>query len=382
MSQLTVIKNAQIVLETGILFDGVLVLCNGKIVDFGRSTEIERPTGATHIDAKGAYVGPGFVDIHVHGGGGFSTCFEAARAARHFLEHGETSILATTDYSMPLETVLSAIGTVKASLADAPTVRGIYMEGPYTNPRYGCNAHCNPWRHPIDPVEYTQIVDAAGTFVRVWTVAPEREGLAPFLAYARKVNPTVRFAVGHSEATPAQIRAMGSVYRPSILTHAMNATGQLPVEEGTRAVGPDEYFMCDEGSYAEMICDSLAIHVKPEMQRLLLRTKGIGRMILITDSTHFANESPARFAHIDDLNFNERGELAGSKMTMDQACRNMMRHTDCGIAQAFRMASLNPARAVGLDAERGSIERGKIADLVFVDDHFNVQAVMLCGQLC
>ena len=381
MSRLSVIKNAQIVLETGIIFDGVLVIADDRIVDFGRAGAVEIPTGATHIDAKGAYVGPGFVDIHVHGGGGYSTCFEAEQAARHFLEHGETSILATTDYSMPLDTFLAAIEATKAAAPDVPTLRGMYMEGPYTNPRYGANAHCNPWRHPIDPAEYTRLVDAAGTLARVWVVAPEREGLAPFLAYARQVNPSVRFAVGHSEALPEEIRAMGSAYRPTILTHAMNATGRRPVEAGLRDMGPDEYFMQDIDSYTELISDSQAVHVSPDLQRLLLHAKGVARIILITDSTAFAFETPERFAHIPDLNYDDQGALAGSKMTMEQACRNLMTHTACGIAQAFRAASLNPARAVGLDTERGSVEKGKIADLVFVNDRFDVQAVMLNGQM-
>ena len=83
----------------------------------------------------------------------------------------------------------------------------------------------------------------------------------------------------------------------------------------------------------------------------------------------------------DDLNFDDRGGLAGSKLTMDKACKNVMGSTGCGIAQAFVMASTNPARAVGLD-DVGSIEVGKEADLVFVDDKFHVQQVMLQGELC
>ena len=102
----------------------------------------------------------------------------------------------------------------------------------------------------------------------------------------------------------------------------------------------------------------------------------------MTDSTTLDAPNPPQYADVTDLNFDDQGGIAGSRMTMDQACRNIMTHTNCGIAQAFIMASLAPARAVGLDHDRGSIERGKVADLVFVDDRFHVQNVMLGGVLC
>ena len=134
--------------------------------------------------------------------------------------------------------------------------------------------------------------------------------------------------------------------------------------------------------YAELISDSCAIHVHPEMQQLLLHTKGLHRMVLISDSTVYDNPIPEQYAHVTDLNFDHNGTIAGSKLTMDMACRNIMTHTNCGIAQAFVMASTNPAKVVGLDEELGSIEKGKVADLVFVDDRFHVKKVMLAGKVC
>ena len=382
MKKFTLIENAQLVLETGILWDGTLLIEGNRIVDFGKKNEISIPSDVYRFDAKGMYVGPGFVDIHVHGGGGFSTCFEAEKAADYFLRHGTTSLLATPDYSMSLNTLLSAIRDLKEDIPKAKTVRGIYFEGPYTNPKYGANAHINPWNHPIDPKEYMQFVDAAGDLARVWTIAPELDGLIPFLAYARKINPNVLFAVGHSEALPAQIRALGTAYRPTILTHATNATAQPYIDDGIRAYGPDEYFYQMPDTYTELISDSLAVHVHPDMQRLLVQIKGIHRIVLVSDSTHFDFPTPPEYALATDLNFDDIGGLAGSKITLNQACRNVMTHTNCGIAQAFIMASLNPARAVGLDLERGSIERGKIADLVVVNDRFDVKDVILDGIPC
>ena len=381
MQKYTLIENAQLVLETGILWDAELLILDGRIADFGKRGEVTAPADAYRIDAHGAYVGPGFIDIHVHGGNGYSTCHDTVKASKFFLSHGETSILATTDYSMPFDEFLSSIKEIKQALPLAPTVRGIYMEGPYMNPNYGCNSHKNPWRHPLDPKEYKALVDEAGEHAKVWAIAPEREGLLPFLEYARRVNPSTLFAVGHSEALPDEIRALGA-YRPTLQTHSMNATGRRPVSGGLRGYGPDEYCWKDPEIYTEMISDSLGIHVNRDMQQLLIHTKGIHRVILITDSTNPDSPNPPEFANVPDLNYDERGGIAGSAITMELACRNVMTHTNCGIAQAFIMASLNPARALGMQNDRGSVARGKIADLVFVDDRFNIKNVMLEGSIC
>ena len=194
------------------------------------------------------------------------------------------------------------------------------------------------------------------------------------------MNPEVIFSLGHSEATPKEVRVLGK-YRPRIQVHSMNATGRKPVYPGTRAYGPDEYAFKEPDIYCELISDSLGIHVHPEMQQLLLHNKGIHKVLLITDSTHYTNPVPEEYAHVPDLNFDPQGGIAGSKLTMNVACRNIMAHTNCGIAQAFVMASTTPARAIRMDDEIGSVEVGKRADLVFVDDKFNVKNVMLGGKL-
>ena len=202
----------------------------------------------------------------------------------------------------------------------------------------------------------------------------------PFLEYARKVNPDVIFALGHTEATPDQVRSIGSKYAPSIMTHCTNATGRKPTYGGTRDFGPDEYCFKETDMYAEMISDSCGIHVHPEMQQLLIHTKGVDKVVLISDSTVHDDPVPPEFAHVTDLNFDSRGGISGSKITLDQACRNVMKSTNCGIAQAFLMASTNPAKAIRMYDEIGSIRVGKRADLVIVDDMFNVQKVMLEGE--
>lgn len=380
-NQLKAIINANVVLETGIIWDGVIVLDGDKIREVGSEHEVAIPEGAEIIDANGKYVGPGFVDIHVHEGNGVSTNEEPVKAAEFFLKHGTTSMLATPFYAMDFDRLMKAFKTIKENMPLAKTIKGIYSEGPYTHPDFGAHAYMNPWRGPIDLEKMRALVDEAGKDVKVWTIGPEREDIIEFVKYAREVNPDVVFAVGHSKASPAQIRALGK-YRPTLETHSMCATGLTEVPGATRGVGPDQYCFKEPDMYAELISDYCGLHVHAEMQQLLLHTKGVHRVVLVTDSTVRPNPVPEEFKHVPDINFNPHGQISGSKLTMDQACRNIMKHTNCGIAQAFIMASLNPAKVIGLDHEIGSIAVGKVADLVFVDDRFNVDKVMLGGEIC
>ena len=373
------ITNANLVLENGILWNATLLTENDRIVDFGKDIEI--PQDAHIVDAEDRYVGPGFVDIHVHGGGGYEMNRDPLRAAEYFLQHGTTTILSTPSYSLPFPEFLEAIKLGKAAMkagGAGKTIAGFYMEGPYMNPKYGAGAFRNPWRHPLNAAEYEALVDEAGEYAKIWAVAPEREGLQPFLAYARKVNPNVVFSIGHSEALPDQIRAMGK-FRPTLQTHCTNATGRVNDRGGIRGTGPDEYCLKEPEIYVEMISDSCATHVRADMQQLILRCKGLDRVVLITDSTVHNHPCPADLAHMPDINFDEHGGVSGSKLTMNQACRNIMTHTNCGITQAFALASRNPARVLGMDDDIGTIAVGKKANLVFVDDRFHVYKVMLDG---
>lgn len=377
----TAIINAQVVLETGIIWDGALLLADDKIAAYGKMRDMEIPEGVEIIDAAGKYVGPGFVDLHVHGGDGYSTCYNPVEAAEFFLRHGTTSLLSTPDYHMNLETYFKVIDTIKEAMPKAKTIKGIYMEGPYTNPLYGSHSDTNPWRFGVNPDEYKPLVDALGDLALVWTVAPEREGIADFIEYARKVNPKTVIAYGHTIATWQEMVALEK-FKPTLATHCMNATKKKVKDGSVRSSGVDEYTFQNPDMYAELISDSCCIHVNREMQQLLLHYKGYDKVVLITNSTVHNNPNPERLAHVKDLNFDPRGEIVGSKMTMDQACRNIMAHTSCGIAKAFIMASRNPARVIGLDDKIGTITVGKTADLVIVDDKFNVEKVILGGKLC
>lgn len=377
------IKNAKVVLENSILTDGAILIDGERIVSVAACKDMLLPPNCTCIDAGGAYVGPGFVDIHVHGGGEAMFYEDPEKAAAHFLAHGETTQLATLYYDLDKESFAASIDRIKDAMVHgtaAKAIAGFYMEGPYMNPKYGASPEKNRWRGEIKEEDYRLIVDRAGDLAHVWAIAPERDGIAPFMAYAKKVNPNTVFAVGHSEATPAQIRGLKH-HGISLQTHCMNATGRHSDYAGTRGCGPDEACLLDSEMYAELICDSLAIHVNPDLQKLLLQVKGIDKLVLISDSFVSAEPSPESLRHVTDLSFDAGGNLSGSRLTMDAACRNLMRHTDCSINDAFLAASRNGARVIGMDREIGTIAEGKLANLVFVDELFHVQQVMLRGKL-
>ena len=132
--------------------------------------------------------------------------------------------------------------------------------------------------------------------------------------------------------------------------------------------------------YAELICDSGAVHVSATLQKLILKVKGLDRVILITDCNMVDTAAPPGVEQYQDLSFDPMGRLAGSRLTMDKACRNIMIHTGIGIREAFWLAARNPARAVGLGDTVGTVQAGKKANLVFVDGDFSVKKVMLEGE--
>ena len=125
MEKIKYINNAQVVLENGIIWDGVIGISNDRIINYGSAIDIKIPDNAEVIDAQGAYVGPGFVDIHVHGGNGFAACFETEKAADFFLKHGTTSFLATPSGN---QDKFEAIKNVKKLINKIPQLKGMYVE--------------------------------------------------------------------------------------------------------------------------------------------------------------------------------------------------------------------------------------------------------------
>ena len=375
------IKNAVLVMRDHFIPDAVLLIEDGKIADFGEMRTLPIPEGCEVIDAEGLYVGPGFVDIHTHSDGRVFLQDEPEAACLHHLKHGTTTLLPALYFNMNTEKYVEKINFLREAMKkDAcANIGGLYMEGPYLNPKFGCERESNPWRDGVNREKYGPVVDAAWDLARVWALAPERENILQFVMDVKAKNPNAVFTVAHSEASPQEIEAL-MPYGLKIGTHHTNATGDRVKYPECRGVCVDEAVNYNREIYAELICDSRGIHVDPYMLRLVRRIKGDDRIILISDAYACDGPIPPGYDGVDDINFDHAGEIAGSKLTLDIACRNMIKHTGASIVDVFKFASYNPAMAVGF-YDRGEIAVGKRADLTFVDYKMGVHKVLLGGEV-
>ena len=371
------IINTNIIFPDHMILDGTILIDGDKIVDYGKNIEIG---DAEVIDAQGLYTGPGLIDIHTHSDARAWFYDDPEGAANTVLNAGVTTVLPTLYFSQPGPELIREAKVIRDAVdaGKCPNILGFYMEAPYMNPKYGADRENNPWNKDIDRNDYMPLLEAFGDFVRVWGIAPERENIEMFAEDALKVNPNVVFSVAHSEADPYQVAKM-MPYGLKLATHHTNATGTLNKYPECRGVCVDEAVNYNKEIYAELICDRIGAHVVPYMQRLVRRVKGDDRIILISDQFVDDGPVPEGFEEATDINFDHAGEIAGSAMTLDLACRNVLFHMGCSVCDSFRFASTNPARALGL-WDRGAIAVGNVADLVFVDQFFDIKKVIFKGE--
>ncbi len=387
---MTTIINAELVMRDHLIPEAVLFIEDGKILGYGEMRTTEIPKDSEIIDAKGAYVGPGLVDIHSHAGTGVRFMDDPAKATQEHLDCGTTTILATTSTRGLLPEYLEALDRIRKAMAtpEGATIAGVYMEGPYINENFGSVSTLEtgpgtPRVFDTIPEDYEPLLAAGADIIRVWGLAPEREGMETFVKAAKAANPDVRFTVAHSEATPKDIERL-IPYGLCIGTHHTNATGTLENYPECRTPCVDETVNYNNAIYAELISDSMGIHVDPYIQRLIRKIKSDDKIILISDHTIHDYIHVPELEHVTDLNFTYRRDgridISGSKLTLNVACRNYMKHTGASIVDAFKVASYNPANVVGL-FDRGEIAEGKRADLIFVDVKMNIKTVILGGKV-
>ncbi len=374
------IQNATIV-KSNYLIPGGLILTDGKTIIYAGTAQGKTiPALCETIDAHGMYVGPGLIDIHTHAGG--NDWFYAApeKAAQVHLAHGTTSVYPACYFNMSKEEFLQAICVIRsaAQTEAGRIIKGLYMEGPYLNSKFGCEKESNQWKGPIEQSNYIEIVKEANEFAAFWSVAPEREGILSYIEDVKKVCPNAIFTVAHSEASPDEIERL-IPYGLKVGTHHTNATGDRPQYPECRGVCVDEAVNMNDEIFAELIVDSRGIHVDPYMLRLVLKIKGKDRIVLISYAGLCFKPPIPGLEDATDLNFDFNGDIAGSKLTLDVACRNMMVHTGAGICDVFRYASKNPATLLGR-TDLGEVREGAVADLIIVDHWMNVLHVIQEGN--
>ncbi len=381
---LKAIVNAKVVLEDGILENGVILMDGDRIREIGPAGKVSIPEGCETIDAGGDYAGPGLVDIHCHGGGE-CWCYENPVAvAEHHLKGGSTSMCLTLYHAQDFDTTVKTLKWIRKAMEEKTpgNIEGVHFEGPYLNSKYGASAKTA--RKP-DPQEYNTYLDMAGDIIRHWAFSPEVENIEPFVDTVLERGIPMSFA--HTEASPELVFKYAEK-GVTLCTHLTNATGCsiTPTRYGgTREVCFDEAVMLCDSVMTEIIPDALGVHVRPLMCKLILKTVGIDRIMVVTDccTTIKGAENSSgdeRMKGAVDLNI-VNGELYGSKLLMIQAARNFKNHTGISVEDTFKVAAKNPAKAIKILDEVGTLAPGKKANVVIVDEAFELKKVILNGAV-
>ena len=377
----TLISGGTLITPNEVLPDHTLVIDGSRIARIEPRPLREAGPEERTIDARGLWVIPGLIDIHVHGSCGYDTMDATPEAlygmARFLAQHGVTSYLPTTIAAAP-EAIRAAVEAVARcpQPADGAHHLGLHLEGPYLNPEHRGAQPREQLRAP-DAAEYGDWL--ASGVVRLITVAPELEGALALIE--RGALQGVEFAAGHSGATYEQmLRAVDCGLRQA--THTFNGMAGLHHREpGTAGA-----VLADERIYAQVIGDG--VHVHPAMVKVLIRAKGVGRTILITDAMRAAGMGDGAY----DLGGQTvwvrggiartaTGGLAGSSLTLDAAVRNVMRFAGLSLGQSVAMASAVPAEAMGMAGKKGTLAPGADADVVLLGADLDVRLTMVAGHV-
>ena len=386
------LKNARVVLPQGVTPPMSVALAEGKIAAMGQTL----PSAGRVMDLEGDYLFPGFVDVHVHGGGGADfmdgtpEAFETAVKAH--LRRGTTTLVPTAMTATRQE-LLGFIRAYREFQATSPYgchTPGLHLEGPYFcgGDSKSKGAQNGALIRPIDLEEVGLLLEAAQGAILRWDAAPELPGSAAFAARLKEAG--VLCAAGHTDATGYEAQA-GFEAGFSHVTHFYNACTAYKKREQLVTAGIVEAAYLDDTVTVELICDGC--HIPEHCLKLALKIKGADGVLGITDATRLACTDwkegklgsltngtrvivDAGVAKLPDMT-----SFAGSICTMDRALRVLC--VDYGIdpVTATKMLSTNPARQLGLTEDRGTVAVGKRADLVIVTPDFEVKTVLAAGRI-
>lgn len=379
---LTQIINAKILTPSGWLKDGSVLMRDDKILEV---TNCDLAViGAELFDAKGMYVVPGGVEIHCHGGGGsdFMEGTEDAfrNAIKTHMKHGTTSIFPTFS-SSSVEMIDRAAETcTKLMQEPGSPVLGLHLEGHYLNKAMAGGQIPEYIKNP-DPKEYIPIVERWDCIKR-WDAAPELPGAMQFGKYISSKG--ILASVAHTQAEFEDIlSAWENGY--SHATHFYNAMPGFHKRREYKYEGTVESIYLIDNMTVEVVADG--IHVPATILRLVYKIKGVERACVITDALACAcAEDGGAFdprVIIEDgvCKLSDRSALAGSIATMDRLIRTMVQQADIPLEDAVRMASETPAKIMGVYDRKGSLAKGKDADIMILDHDLNLRGVWAMGQL-
>ncbi len=392
MMKKTCIKNADVVIPGEILKNKYLLIKNGKIADI-----CNNPVSADDvIDAGGKYILPGFVDIHVHGGGGsdFMDGSEEAfcNSVKAHLKHGTTTLLPTamTASEKDLLCFLKCYKDFKNNSSLSCITPGVHLEGPYfsgANSKSSGAQPSNLLRLP-DENEIDEILNFANGDIIRWDAAPELDGIEMFADKMKKNG--ILFSIAHSAATSEEAQN-GIDIGFSHVTHFYNAVTTYRKEGQRVLAGVVEAAYLNDNVCVELICDGR--HIPRDILRLAVKIKGIDKVMAITDAMRIAGTDikcgklgsieNGTDVIVDDgvAKLPDLSSYAGSIATMDRCLKVLCLNYGFSLTDASVMLSKTPANYIGIGETKGSIEIGKDADILMVDKGLNVETVMLHGNI-
>ena len=377
------IYNGKIITPFEKLKGHAILVSNGQIKSIALK-ETKTPPGAKEIDAGGNYIIPGFIDVHVHGGGGADTMDGSVEAissiAQTHCRYGTTSFLLTT-MTMTKECIESSLGAVKeASIkgTKGAQILGIHLEGPFINEMMK-GAQNGQYIKAPDVALMKDFHKASGGLIKIVTLAPELQGSQELISWLFRNN--IIASAGHTNAVYEEIEDAAKSGLAHV-THTFNAMTGLhhrkPGVVGAALAFPELAL--------ELIADG--IHVHPAVMRIIVNAKGKDQVILITDAIRATGLPPGRY----DLGGQEviasrtkamlkDGTLAGSVLTMNMAVKNMIYKVGVPLEDAICMATYNPAKCIRMENTKGSIAPGKDADIVTLDKKFEIQKTIVKGKI-
>jgi N-acetylglucosamine-6-phosphate deacetylase len=368
--------------------DAVLVIEDGIISAAGTRAEMSIPAGARIIDFSDAILTPGLVDIHIHGAAGHDVmegdADSLAAIERLLARHGVTSYCPTT-VTAPLNETLAALEKLARAVESAKTIThadraqplGIHLEGPFLS-------HARPGVHPpvsLQPAServFAPMWEAAVGQVAILTIAPELGGALALIAEAAQRGVCV--SIGHTNADSDEAKA-GIKAGARHVTHAFNAMRRME----HRDPGVLGVVLTDDSITADIIVDGL--HVEPEVVDLFLRTKGLDRAVLISDALSATGMPDGTYrlgmfeVQVRDGRCESHGKLAGSVLTLDQAIGNVMRFARLSFQDGLRLATLNPARVLGIENRKGVLKPGADADIAVFTPEGTVRQTIVRGMV-
>jgi len=364
--------------------NGLLVIEDGQLVEIVEAARAGRLAGSPQVlDYRGCWVSPGLIDVHLHGARGKEAMdgeVESIREiAKHEAECGVTGFFPTT-LTASEEALLRAITAVReASQQDLPSeVLGIHLEGPYISPKRKGAQDPNYVRE-ISQKELQELRSALGGLKTMITLAPEAGQYMNYIPELVKSGWTV--SVGHSDATYDEaLEAFEAGANHA--THLFNAWHEFH----HRQPGGIGAALDENQVFVELIADG--IHLHPSFIRLAIFRKGVDRVCLITDTLKEAGLPDGTYAWGGlevvlkgrEIRLKDSGVLAGSVLHLNHGVRHALSWTGLSVPEVIRMASLTPAKSVGLEASVGSLEPGKRANIAIFDNEFETRATLVRGE--